>query len=796
MPNEVNQSTDAEQKSPRDKLAEQLMQGVRSVMESDNYKNWLATSSSYFANNYSMRNALLIYLQKPEASYVKGYEAWKEYGRNVAQGSQGAKILVPVMAYDKTEGQLFRMAMSNLRGQIKQNPDQIAAYRMGMSSVEFTMNRNEQVGLRIGGKERAVFPNHQEVKKFINSAILGKVPMYFTVGTVFDIKDTMIPDHLWVKSGYTKNEVVKDSNGNPIKNRKGEVKIVNTPERQAKYKPSLELSATEPKDPEKMKILYDALKSVSIRNGVPVTDVPRENDDTLKNGADGYFSRRFTPENPKGFIIMPDDLEPTRKVATLLHEMGHSDLHGNLAKLAATMGENKISRGMREIQAESVAYATAKQFGIETDTSSFKYLASYTRGFEMQDMEKSLDIIFKECKKLTQEISAELDARGLNLDLTEKESESMSQETIKTLVKQYTLYALEQSDELSVKLKEFPSLAADNRDTPELLDVVMEQKKCMDRQMKVVDVIYADVKALEAATTREEQNKILECLDASKRQIESEKVTFHRLVDSFSEISSQSKVTLKEEFEQDPLATLESMKKDFPELGELSSLQLSYVAKSAYIKKEYDSLLKKNPQLFVENVCQRAEALNKIVSKNAVFVEINLCEQWTDKEITKAGALMHPKVADSIVKQAEIQIRGLKAEAEKIGDYFPYNKCDLTVFAKSKDQLTAYQTRVDIGDGDQNSLSDHLTQLCGKDSDLVTAFDKATREKGAKEKILSVESITEIENVIEKEAGERDSEISTSTRAEWEDAIEKEKTMVTAEQEMEIPEKTKEDKEH
>lgn len=781
-----------EKKTAKDELSEQLMQGVKSVMESDNYKNWLATSSSYFTNNYSMRNAILIFLQKPEASYVKGYEAWKEFGRNVGQGAKGAKIFVPVMAYDKTEGQLFRMVMSNLNGQIKENPTQNAVYRVGISSIEFTMNRNGQVGLRVNGRERTIFPNQQEVKKFISSAILGKVPMYYTVGTVFDVKDTIVPEYLWVKKGYAKDEVVKDKDGKPIKNRKGEIKIFNTPERQSKFRPSLEISVSDPKDPEKMAILYDALKTVSARNGVPVTDVARESDETLSGGADGYFSRQFTPERPKGFIVMPDDLEPTRKVATLLHEMGHSDLHGNLEKLAVQMGEKKISREMREIQAESVAYATARRFGIETDTSSFKYLAVYTQGFDMQDMEKSLDVIYKECKKLTQEIAAELDARGLNLDLTEKESEPMNRETIETLCKQYTAYALEQADTISTQMKELPSLAADNRNSPALLDVVTAQKKCMDRQLKAVDTIHADVKALEGAKTRDEQTAALERLEASKRNIEGEKKEFADLVISFAEISSQSKATLKEEFARDPIATLESMKQDFPKLTSLSSMQLAYIGKSDYVKREYGNLLKNTPNLFVDYVCGRVEALDKAVSKNGTFVEVNFCEQWTDKAIMKGGSIMHPKVADSIVKQAEVQIRGLKAEAEKVGDYFPYNKCDLTVFSKSGKDLTAFHTRIDIGDGGQTSLSDHLAQLCGKESDLVTAFDKATREKGAKEKIVFNEEINAPLENTETVKEENSKTPESFTHEEWENTIAQEKTgMVRETQTAETPEKVK-----
>ena len=784
-----------EKKSARDLLAEQLTQGVKDVMNSDNYKNWLSTSSRLFTKSYSFNNAMLIFKQQPEASYAMGYEAWKEYGRYVAQGAQGAKIFVPVMAYEKTEGALHRMIMSNLREQLKQNPGQTAVYKVGMSKCEFTMNESGQVGLRINGKERGIFANQQDMKKFISNAILGKIPMYYNVGTVFDVKDTIVPEYLWVKKGYTKDEVVKDENGKPVKNKRGEVKIVNTPERQARFQPSLDLTIAE-KDPAKMAVLYESLKAVSERNGIPVTDVPRDGDETLRGGADGYFSRQFSEQNPKGFIVMPDDLEPTKKCSVLMHEMGHSDLHGNLAKLAAEMQEKNIPRNMREIQAESVAFATASQFGIETDTSSFTYLAAYTQGFDLQDLKKSLDVIYNECKKLTQEIGAELDARGLNLDLTEKPLAPMEKESVEALSKQYTAYALEQSETIHSRMSEIPALAADNRANPDLLSVLKEQKSCLDRQEASLAAITGGVEKLQGATTREAQNEAIEGIEAAKRSIESEKTRFSDLTTSFTEISSQSKATLKEEFSRNPEATLEAMKQDYPKLKNLSAIQLSYVAQSEYIKKEYGNLLKSNPEKFVDAACQRAEALDKVVAKNGAFVEVNFCEQWTDKSIVQGGALLHPNVANAIVKQAETQIRGLRSEAEKMGDYFPYTKCDLTVFHKTETgkDLNAYRTRVDIGDKGQTSLTDHLTQLCGKKSGLVEDFSKATRERGAKDKVAFNESPETHEEAREDVQEKPDA----STREEWTEAIEQEKAAGSRTQESPEQEKQKgkDNKEH
>lgn len=97
---------------------------------------------------------------------------------------------------------------------------------------------------------------------------------------------------------------------------------------------------------------------------------------------------------------------------------------------------------------------------------------------------------------------------------------------------------------------------------------------------------------------------------------------------------------------------------------------------------------------------------------------------------------MHPKVADTIIKQGETQARGLKAKAEAVGEYFPYTKCSLSVFHAEKGNIdNVFKTRIDIGDGFQTSLVDHMKQISSA-SPILAGFEKATREQGAKEKIM------------------------------------------------------------
>lgn len=73
-------------------LLEQAEQGTKAVFESENYRNYLATMSKF--HSYSFRNSLLILMQKPEATHVAGYAAWKKkFNRQVQRGESGIQIV-------------------------------------------------------------------------------------------------------------------------------------------------------------------------------------------------------------------------------------------------------------------------------------------------------------------------------------------------------------------------------------------------------------------------------------------------------------------------------------------------------------------------------------------------------------------------------------------------------------------------------------------------------------------------------------------------------------------------------
>ena len=70
-------------------------------MDSDAYKAYLKYMSKF--HNYSLNNTLLIALQRPDASLVAGYQAWKkDHGRQVRKGEKGIKIIAPCLTIPKS----------------------------------------------------------------------------------------------------------------------------------------------------------------------------------------------------------------------------------------------------------------------------------------------------------------------------------------------------------------------------------------------------------------------------------------------------------------------------------------------------------------------------------------------------------------------------------------------------------------------------------------------------------------------------------------------------------------------
>ncbi len=78
----------------RAQLHERLAGAVDQMAASQDFALWL--QARRYHRSYSFRNRLLIMLQAPEATRVMGFRPWLRFGRVVAKGEHGIRILGPM----------------------------------------------------------------------------------------------------------------------------------------------------------------------------------------------------------------------------------------------------------------------------------------------------------------------------------------------------------------------------------------------------------------------------------------------------------------------------------------------------------------------------------------------------------------------------------------------------------------------------------------------------------------------------------------------------------------------------
>ena len=125
--------------------------------------------------------------------------------------------------------------------------------------------------------------------------------------------------------------------------------------------------------------LMEAIKTVS--------SYPIEVVDGLPPETNGLFSRRM------GYIAVRNGMPEGQTVKTALHELAHSVMHDADA-------ERLPDRSMREVQAESVAYAVSAALGLDTSGYSFGYVASWAVGKTEEEMRQCMQAVRDAAKQI------------------------------------------------------------------------------------------------------------------------------------------------------------------------------------------------------------------------------------------------------------------------------------------------------------------------------------------------------------------------------------------------------------
>ena len=123
----------------------------------------------------------------------------------------------------------------------------------------------------------------------------------------------------------------------------------------------------------------------------------------IAGGAKGYYHQM------ERRIAIQEGMSQIQTVKTAIHEMAHQKLHAiNPDRKIADQDLENITRGGKEVEAESVAYAVCQYYGIDTSDYSFAYIAGWSQGKETPELKASLNRIRKAASEMINDIDGHM----------------------------------------------------------------------------------------------------------------------------------------------------------------------------------------------------------------------------------------------------------------------------------------------------------------------------------------------------------------------------------------------------
>lgn len=187
---------------------EKLEKGLQEIFQSDRYKEMLEVMAKF--HNYSLNNSILIMIQRPEATMVRGYRQWQELGRNVNKGEKAIKILAPMfkkIEVEKIDKNTSEPILDEKGNPVTEKKEVLIGFRnVSVFDIEQT-----------NGKE---IPN---VRDFINRDLQNDESMsnlykdfykYIETNTPYSIREEYLKDGVGGYYSPKTNEIVISTNAN------------------------------------------------------------------------------------------------------------------------------------------------------------------------------------------------------------------------------------------------------------------------------------------------------------------------------------------------------------------------------------------------------------------------------------------------------------------------------------------------------------------------------------------------------------------------------------------------------
>ena len=388
----------ADKQTSKDRMREivdRIETGIKELFESDKYRQYLSTMSRF--HRYSVNNTMLIYMQKPDATLVAGFNKWRDqFGRNVMKGEKSIKIIAPTPYKKKIE-------------EVKLDPD-TKAPMLDADGKVVTEEKEVKIPMY---KVVSVFDVSQTDGKplpQLASDLSGNVQQYEIFMEALR-RSSPVPMEIRPIAGDTDGYFNSADQSIAIRDGMSEVQTVCAAVHEiAHAKLHNYKKVDEPKDaPKYQEVEIFDVPGLFSNGRIALADLPEGLYRYDLRGSDYDPGMPVTVEpnvvvNHAGAVITAKPLALGEDDRLYLTEEEGLNFVGGEISVYQFLNEQRKDRYTEEVEAESVSYAVCQYFGIETAENSFGYIATWSQGKELKELRTSLETINKTASGLITDI--------------------------------------------------------------------------------------------------------------------------------------------------------------------------------------------------------------------------------------------------------------------------------------------------------------------------------------------------------------------------------------------------------
>ena len=364
-------------------ITDGIEQGIKELFESEKYMRYLSVMSRF--HRYSVNNTMLIYMQKPDATLVAGYNKWKDqFERHVKKGEHGITIIAPTPYKKKIEEQKLD---PDTKAPILDKDGKIVTEE---KEIEIPMFRPVKV-FDVSQTDGKPLPE-------LASSLSGNVPNYEVFMEALR-RSAPVPITFEAMAADTDGYFSADHQKIAIRQGMSEVQTVSATVH--------EIAHSKLHNQKKIQIANDEqYQEIELFDKLGLFSNGRIARDNLPEGVYCYDLRGsdYDPGDPvcveervvvnhAGSVLMTEPLELTEDGRLMLTEEKGLNFTGDFSTLSQFLQKQRKDRHTEEVEAESISYAVCKYFGIETGENSFGYIASWSQGKELKELRASLETI-------------------------------------------------------------------------------------------------------------------------------------------------------------------------------------------------------------------------------------------------------------------------------------------------------------------------------------------------------------------------------------------------------------------